>query len=130
MIPEIVAHLKADTALMALLSSSCAVGPDVARRDIAAPYMVYRLQSDAGRNRGNVAREAAVGFSIYAATFAQADQIVKRMDALLDKDEDHGIAPISSRIHSVWRTGGSSTFEVDTKLYHRALVFAVIYTEA
>lgn len=129
MITAIIAYLKADATLMALLSSSCAIQPNLITNNASYPYMVYRLMSDNGRTSGNVANSATIQFSIFAETFAAAEAISDRLKFLLDKDAEIGLSYSSGRIHSVWHSGGNTMFEQDTKLHHRVVMFNLLFVE-
>lgn len=125
MIEDLVTHLKADAALTALVSGRLYSGH--ACQDPTAPYIVYRIQSDPGRTKGNQVREIMLGFSIFAASALAAETIERRLDELLDKDTAINIPSSSYHIKSSWHSGGSSTYEQDTKLHHRAALYTLLY---
>jgi hypothetical protein len=128
MTEDLVAYLKADTALVALLGSACKIYPNFAgAKDPSAPYLVYRIQSDSGRALDNVVNRRIYGFSIFAATALAAEAIKERLDVLLDKDAAISIPSTTHHIKSSWLYGGSSMYEQDTQLHHRAALYTLLY---
>lgn len=131
MTEDLVTYLKADSTLTGLIGSgtSCRLYCGIAPKDATAPYIVYRVQSDPGRTKSNVVRERMYGFSIFADTALAAETIVRRLDVLLDKDAAIAITSSGYYVKSSWHAGGSSTFEQDTKLHHRAALYTLLYVE-
>jgi hypothetical protein len=129
MIEDLVTYLKADTALVALLGAACRLYPNHSAQNPTAPYIVYRIQSDPGRTKGNNVRETMYGFSIFAATALAAETIARRLDALLDKDAAIAITSSGYYVKSSWHSGGSSTYEQETGLHHRAALYTLLYVE-
>lgn len=125
----VIAYLKADATIQSNLGSgtACRLYPDAAPKDPTAPYAVWRVQSDPGRTKGNVANELLLGFSIFATTKLAAETIKRRLDVLLDKDTSIAVASGSIKVHSCWLYGGSSIYEKDTQLYHRVALYALLY---
>lgn len=125
----IIAYITADATIQGYLGSgaSCRMYPDAAPKDPTTPYAVWRVQSDPGRTKGNLANELLLGFSIFAATKQAAENIKRRLDVLLDKDTSIAVSSGPIKVHSCWLYGGSSTYESDTRLYHRVALYALLY---
>ena len=122
------AYLKADSVIQSNLGSgtACRLYPDFGPKDTATPYVVWRVQSDPGRTKGNLANELLLGFSIFASTKLAAETIKRRLDVLMDKDTSIAVSSGSIKVHSCWLYGGSSTYEKDTQLYHRVALYALL----
>lgn len=128
MTEDLIAYLKADTALVALVGSSCRFYPNFNEmKNPVAPYIVYRLQSDAGRVKDNVVYQRTYGFSIFAATARAAEAIKDRLDVLLDKDAAINMPSASHHIKSSWLSGGVTLYEHDTELHHRSALYTLLY---
>lgn len=127
MTEDLVAYLKADTTLAGLIGGR--LYPNAAKQDPTAPYVVYRIQADPGRTKGNRVRDRMYGFSIFAETALAAETIELRLKALLDKDADINIPSTGYYIKSAWQSGGTSMWEKDTGLHHRAVLFTLLYVE-
>lgn len=129
MIEDFLAYLKADAPLTGLIGAgaACRLFPNQSPKDTPKPYLVYRIQSDPGRTKGNCVRELMPGLSIFADTALVAETIERRLDFLLDKDAAIAIPSASYEIKSSWHSGGSSMFEQDTKTHHRAALYTLLY---
>lgn len=127
MIEDLVTYLKADSALAALVAGR--LYPGHACQDPTAPYIVYRIQSDPGRTKGNQVREVMLGFSIFAATALAAETIERRLDELLDKDAAIAITSAGYYVKSSWHSGGTSMYEQETGKHHRAALYTLLYVE-
>ena len=129
MTEDLVAYLKADATLTGLIGSgdNCRLYPDVATKDPTAPFVVYRIQSDQGRTKSNVVQERMYGFSVFAETLLAAETIGRRLEVLLDKDESIDITSDNYFIKSSWLVSGSSMYEQETAVYHRAVLFTVLF---
>jgi hypothetical protein len=125
----IIAYVMADATIQANLGSgtSCRLYPDEAPKDPTTPYAVWRVQSDPGRTKGNLANELLLGFSIFAPTKLAAETIKRRLDVLLDKDTAIAVSSGSIKVHSCWLYGGNSMYEQATKLHHRVALYALLY---
>lgn len=123
--------LKADSTLTGLIGSgaSCRLFPNFAPKDPTAPYVVYRVQADPGRIKGNNVQERLYGFSVFAATALAAETIARRLDDLLDKDAAIAITSTGYNVYSSWHSGGSSMYEQDTGLHHRAALYTLLFIE-
>jgi hypothetical protein len=128
---DLLTYLKSDATLTGLIGSgtACRLYPDFGPKDPTAPYVVYRIQSDPGRIKGNQVRERMYGFSIFAATALAAETIERRLDILLDKDADIAVTSTSYYIKASRHSGGTSMYEQDTKLHHRAALYTLLYVE-
>ena len=131
MTEDLIAYLLTDSTLTDLIGSgtSARIYPCQAPKDATAPYVVYRVQSDAGRTKANNIRERMYGFSVFAATALAAETIERRLDVLLDKDTDISIPSTDYYIKSSWHSGGNNMYEQDTKMYHRAALYTLLYVE-
>lgn len=131
MTEDLIAYLKADATLTGLIGAgtACRLRPDFGTKDPTVPYVVARVQSDPGRTKGNNVWERLYGFSVFAATALAAETIVRRLDVLLDKDAAIAITSTGYYIKSSWRSGGNSMYEQDTKLYHRAALYTLLFVE-
>ena len=131
MTEDLITYLKADATLTGLIgtSTACRLYPDFAPKDPTGPYIVYRVQSDPGRTKANNVRERMYGFSVFAATALAAETIERRLYTLLDKDAAIAITSSGYYVKSSWHSGGSSTFEQDTRLHHRAALYTLLYVE-
>ena len=132
MTEDMITYLKADATLTGLIGSgtACRLYPNFATaKDPTAPYVVYGIQSDPGRTKGNNVCERMYRFSVFAATVLAAETIERRLDVLLDKDAAIAITSASYYIKSSWHSGGSSMYEQDTKLHHRAALYTLLYVE-
>lgn len=125
----VIAYLKADSTIQGYLGSgiACRLYPDFGPKDTTTPYVVWRIQSDTGRTKGNLANELLLGFSIFASTKLAAETIKRQLDVLLDKDTSIVISSGSIKVHSCYLYGGSTSYENDTKLYHRSALYALLY---
>ena len=131
MTEDLIAYLKMDATLTGFIGAgtACRLYPNFAVKDPTAPYVVYRIQSDPGRTRGNNVRERMYGFSVFAATALAAETIERRLDVLLDKDTDISIPSTDYYIKSSWHSGGNNMYEQDTKMHHRAALYTLLYVE-
>lgn len=131
MIEDIVAYLSADTTLTGYIGSgaNCRLYPNFSVKDAVAPYIVYGIQGDQGRDKGNNVKSMIFRFSIFAATALAAETIKRRLDVLLDKDAGIVIPSAAYYIKSSWLFGGSSMYEQDTKLTHRAALYTLLFVE-
>lgn len=131
MTEDMLAYLKTDATLTGLIGAgtACRLFPDFASKDPTAPYVVYGVQSDPGRTKGNNVRERLYRFSVFAATALAAETIERRLDVLLDKDAAIAITSSGYYIKSSWHSGGNSMYEQDTKLYHRAALYTLLFVE-
>lgn len=131
MTEDLVTYLKADATLTGLIGAgaACRLYPNHSAKDPTAPYVVYRVQSDPGRTKGNNVRERMYGFSVFAATALAAETIERRLDVLLDKDAAIAITSSGYHVKSAWHSGGNSMYEQDTQLHHRAALYTLLYVE-
>ncbi len=129
MTEDIVAHVKSDATITGLIGAgtACRFYPNAAPKDAVKPYLVYRIQADPGRTKGNCVWERMCGFSIFADTALVAETIERRLDFLLDKDAAIAISSAGYEIKSSWHSGGSSMFEQETKTHHRAALYTLLY---
>ena len=132
MTEDLIAYLKTDATLTGLIGAgtACRLYPNHnTEKDPTVPYVVYRVQSDGGRTKANNVRERMYGFSAFAATALAAETIVRRLDVLLDKDAAISITSSGYYVKSSWCSGGNSMYEQDTKLYHRAALYTLLFVE-
>lgn len=131
MTEDMLTYLKADGTLTGLIGAgtACRLYPNIAPKDATSPYIVYRIQSDSGRAEGNNVNRRLYGFSIFATTALVAETIERRLVDLLDKDADINITSSSYYIKASRLYGGSSMYEQDTKLHHRAALYTLLFVE-
>lgn len=125
----VIAYIKADAEIISLLGSgvNCRLVPDSELKDPTTPYAVWRVQADLGRTKGNQVNELLLGFSIFAPTLLAAETIKRRLDYLLDKDTAIAVTASDITVKSSWLYGGTTTYEKDTKLYHRTALYTFLY---
>lgn len=127
---DVYAYIAGDATMGGLIGTGndCRLYPDEASpKNPTAPYIVARVQSDPGKTKSNQVNEIMLGFSIFATTALAARTIKRRLDVLLDKGAAISIPSSTCHIKSSWLSGGSSMFEQDTKLYHRAALYTLLY---
>jgi len=131
MTEDLIAYLNTDATLTGLIGAgtACRLYPNFAPKDATRPYMVYRIQSDPGRTKGNNVRERMYGFSIFADTALAAETIERRLKMLLDKDAEIAITSSAYYIKASRHSGGTSMYEQDTRLHHRAALYTLLYVE-
>jgi len=131
MTEDIVTYLRADATLTGYIGAgtSCRLYPNSAPKDPTVPYIVFRIQSDQGRTKGNQVRERLYGFSIFSETQLQAETIQRRLLVLLDKDESIVMPSDNYYIKSVWAGGGNSFKEDGTNLHHLSALFTFLFIE-
>lgn len=127
MTEDLVAYLKADATLAGLIGTR--LYPNHKCDSASGNYVVYRIQADPGRIRGNNVRERIYGFSIFADTALAAETIELRLKVLLDKDAAINIPSSGYYIKSAWQSGGTSMYEQETKKHHRAALYTLLFIE-
>ena len=127
MVSDFYAYLVADSTLTGLLGGAGRIFRDLAPKDTAAPYLVYGISSDGTEEE--LLGEISIRVSVYSASAELADKLCARLKAMLDVQDQIAIPSAAYRIRWCKQLAGSSIFEQDTRLYNRALVFTLKFTE-
>jgi len=124
MIEDVYTYLAADTTLAALIggSGTARIYPDVSDENATPAYIVYSINADGEREE--VLADISINLSIYAQTRTAVNEIKKRLDIILDKQDQISIPSDDYNIYWAKKISGYSTYEKETKLFHRAMIFA------
>ena len=133
MLPDLFTYLAADTTLRGLLTGATVayprIFPEVAPDDTTTPHIIYGPVREGTLDE--VMDMMTVQISVFVGQFEQtlADNIIKRLKVLLDKqDQIQGvIASATYNIYWCKHVGGVSNFVEQTREYHRAAMFAFKY---
>jgi len=123
MITDLVSYLSTDAVLLALTGNEARIYPDVSKQNCGKPFLVYSINTDGTRDE--LLDTTLVNLSIYALTSLETLTIKARLDVLLDKQDQISIPSFNYFIYWCKRVGGPSVFELDTRLYHRAVLYAL-----
>jgi len=127
MIEDLYTYLAADTTLINMIGGSGAerIYPDVSKVNTIFPNIVYNI--NARGELDEILADLYIQFSIYSKTSLEGLNIEKRLDELLDKQDQIVISSTNYRIFWSKRTSGFTTFENETKLFHRAAIYGFKY---